>query len=176
MPEENNQIPEDVKKVESVEEVVDYTWSAASRPFKRKDRQFYITALAMLSIIALVFLISEGIMPVLMLFSLAFLYYVLHTVEPSLIQYKITNLGIYISDDIINWKEIKTYWFAKHLDDSVLVLETSRVYGRMELVVPAAELEVIKSALSKHKKEGKPKITQMDKVVGFINSKLPQTF
>src|SRR3990172_4343122 len=56
------------------------TWTAAGRPFKRRDRQFYVTIFAMAGIVSLVLFLAEGFMPVLLIISLVFLYYVLSTV------------------------------------------------------------------------------------------------
>jgi len=58
-------------------------WIAPARPFKRRDRQFYVTTFAIAGIVSLILFLAEGLMPVLLIVSLVFLYYVLSTVEPG---------------------------------------------------------------------------------------------
>ena len=65
-------------------------WTAPARPFKRRDREFYITILAMGGIVALILFLVEGFMPVILIISLFFLFYALSTVEPEKIEYKVT--------------------------------------------------------------------------------------
>ena len=40
------------------------SWTAPSRPFKRRDRQYFVTTFAMAGIVSLVLFLAEGIMPV----------------------------------------------------------------------------------------------------------------
>src|SRR3989304_4840218 len=70
------------------------TWTAPSRPFKRRDRQFYTTVFAIAGIISLILFLAEGLMPVILIVALVFLYYVLSTVPPENIEYKITTKGV----------------------------------------------------------------------------------
>src|ERR1700690_777652 len=69
-------------------------WTAPARPFKRHDRQFYTTVFAIAGIISLVLFLAEGLMPVVLIVALVFLYYVLSTVPPENIEYKITSKGV----------------------------------------------------------------------------------
>ena len=47
-------------------------WTAPARPFKRRDKQFYVTTFAMAGIVSLVLFLAEGIMPVILIISLVF--------------------------------------------------------------------------------------------------------
>src|ERR1035437_3250582 len=69
------------------------TWIAPSRPFKRRDKQFYTTVFAIAGIVSLVLFLAEGVMPVVLIVAFVFLYYVLSTVPPENVEYKITNKG-----------------------------------------------------------------------------------
>src|SRR5690348_11084601 len=73
-------------------------WTAPARPFKRRTRDFYVTIFAMAAVTGLVLFLIDGFLPVILIISLVFLVYVLSTVEPENIQYKITNLGIKMAD------------------------------------------------------------------------------
>src|SRR3989344_1109885 len=81
-----------------------YTWRAASRPFKRRDREFWITIGAIAAIFGLILFLIEGVMPVLLIIALVFLFYILSTVEPETITYAITNMGVKIADRTTPWE------------------------------------------------------------------------
>jgi len=96
------------------------TWTAPSRPFKRRDRQFYVTTFAMAGIVSLVLFLAEGFMPVLLIVSLVFLYYVLSTVEPENITYKVTSKGIKIGGKDTGWQFLNRFWFTKRFDNELM--------------------------------------------------------
>ena len=75
-------------------------WTAPARPFKRRGRQFYVTVFAIAGIVSLILFLAEGIMPVILIISLVFLYYVLSTVQPEDIEYKVTTKGIRIANKL----------------------------------------------------------------------------
>ncbi|KKP31069.1 MAG: hypothetical protein UR20_C0044G0007, partial [Candidatus Woesebacteria bacterium GW2011_GWE2_31_6] len=70
------------------------TWTAPGRPFKRRDKQFYLTTISIVGLVSLIIFLAEGAMPVILIISLVFLYYVMSTVPPENIEYKITNKGV----------------------------------------------------------------------------------
>src|SRR3989344_3689539 len=70
------------------------SWTAPARPFKRRTRQFYVTTIAIVSVVGLILFLAEGIMPVVLLVALVFLFYVMNTVEPQGVDYKITTRGL----------------------------------------------------------------------------------
>ena len=62
-------------------------WSAPARPFKRMNREFWVTIIAMAAIVGLILFFAEGFMPVILIVSIIFLVYVLTTVEPENISF-----------------------------------------------------------------------------------------
>src|SRR3972149_8400337 len=79
------------------------SWKAAARPFKRRDRRFYVTVFAMAGIAGAVLFAIEGVMPVVLIIALVFLFYVLSTVEPEEIEYVITNKGVKVAGKKTEW-------------------------------------------------------------------------
>src|SRR3990167_8157189 len=110
-------------------------WVAPARPFKRRDRQFYVTTFAIAGIVGLILFLAEGLMPVLLIISLVFLYYVLSTVEPEKVEYKVTNKGIKIAGKDTFWPNLTRFWFTKRMDQEMMVVETIFIPGRIELVI-----------------------------------------
>ena len=150
------------------------SWTAPARPFKRRNREFYVTIIAMASVVGLVMFIAEGAMPVILLASLVFLFYVLSTVEPENIEYFITNRGIKIGDKTTEWDFIIKYWFGKRFDTNLLVLETSFLPGRLELVVNPENVDDVRKAFSKFLPEEEAKPTKLDRATNWFASRLPE--
>lgn len=149
------------------------TWIAPSRPFKRRDRQFYITTFAMAGIISLVLFLAEGIMPVLLIISLVFLYYVLSTVEPENINYKVTSKGIKIEGKLTEWSILKNFWFIKRFDSSLVVFSTSVIPGRIEMVINPSDKERLKKEISAYIPFEEVAPSNLDKGIEWFAKKMP---
>ncbi|MDP1760059.1 MAG: hypothetical protein Q8L01_01165, partial [Candidatus Woesebacteria bacterium] len=87
-------------------------WIAPARPFKRRDKQFYLTIISIAGLVSLIIFLAEGVMPVILIVSLIFLYYVMSTVQPENIEYKITNKGIKIAGKRTGWESFARFWFG----------------------------------------------------------------
>lgn len=148
-------------------------WSAPARPFKRKDRQFYTTVFAIVGLVALILFLAEGIMPVILLISLVFLYYVMNTVQPETVDYKITTRGVYLAKKVTEWNLLSRFWFSKRADSELLNIETFTFPGRMELVIPLEKKEEIKKAISSYLLEGEANSSALDKATDWFAKKLP---
>ena len=148
-------------------------WTAAGRPFKRRDRQFYVTTFAMAGVVSLVLFLAEGFMPVLLIISLVFLYYVLSTVEPENIEYKITSRGIKIADKGTDWQYLNRFWFTKRFDNELIIFDTVLIPGRIELVIsPEIKSELKKEITTFIPYEEVPD-SGLDKLTNWFASKLP---
>jgi hypothetical protein len=164
---------EEVKK--SIEEKEILTWAAPARPFKRRNRDFYVTVIAIAALVGLILFLVDGFMPVLLIVSLVFLMYVMSTVEPEELTYTITNKGIKIADKRTDWESIGRFWFTKRFDNELLVMEISQLPGRMELVVPEDKKADIKKALDKYLLHEEVPPSGLDKAANWFAKKLPQS-
>ncbi len=149
------------------------TWTAPARPFKRRDRQFYVTTFAIAGIVALILFLAEGFIPVLLIVSLVFLYYVLSTVEPERIEYKVTNRGIKIGGKLTEWPFLTRFWFGKRFDSELLIIETTFLPGRMELVINPEIKENLKREISAYIPFEEIPASNLDKVTDWFSKKLP---
>ncbi len=149
-------------------------WVAPSRPFKRRDKQFYVTTISIAGMVCLILFLAEGAMPVILIISLIFLYYVMSTVPPEDIEYKITNKGIKVAGRLTEWQFFGRFWFGRRFDSELLILETKAIPNRMELVVKSE----IKSEIEKNLKDYlvNEEITpsNLDKAIDWFSKKLPQ--
>ena len=148
-------------------------WSAAGRPFKRRDREFYVTLAAMGGIVALILFLVEGFMPVVLIISIFFLFYVLSTVEPENIEYKITNKGIKIGGRRNDWAVLGRFWFSRRFDHDLLIIESASLPGRIELVIVPEKKEEIRKSLSAYLFEEEVPPSPLDKAANWFSKKLP---
>lgn len=149
------------------------TWTAPARPFKRRDRQFYVTTFAIAGIVSLVLFLAEGIMPVILIISLVFLYYVLSTVQPEDIEYKITTKGIKIAGKLTEWQYLNRYWFTKRFDNELMIADTVLLPGRIEFVIKPEDKEKLKKEISAYIPYEEVSPAALDKVTNWFAAKLP---
>jgi hypothetical protein len=149
------------------------TWTAPARPFKRRDRQFYVTTFAIAGIISLVLFLAEGIMPVILIISLVFLYYVLSTVQPENVEYKITTKGVKIASKLTEWQYMNRYWFTDRFGSGLMIIDTVLLPGRIELMIQPDVKEKLKKEVSAYIPYEEVPPTGLDKVTNWFANKLP---
>ncbi len=112
-------------------------------------------------------------MPVLLIVALVFLFYILSTVEPGEIEYKITNKGVRIADKRNSWEIFTRFWFSERLGSSLLVFEMLTLPGRLEVVINTKDEDAIRKAVLKHLPEEEAPPTNLDKAANWFSQKLP---
>lgn len=156
-------------------EKVLYKWIAPARPFKRRNREFYVTVIAIIGVVGLILFFAEGVMPVILLISLVFLFYILNTVEPENIEYQITNLGIKVAGKLNDWQTLYRFWFSKRFDNHLLILQTAFIPGRLEIVYDKKDKEEIKNILEKYIPQEEAPPSNLDRLTNWIGKKLPNS-
>lgn len=149
------------------------SWSAPSRPFKQRTKDTHVTIISVAALFGLVLFIIEGILPVLLLVSMVFLFYVLSTVKPTEIDYDITDAGILIAGKATPWDTTIRFWFTERSGSSLLIIETLNFPGRLELIIKPELKGKIKTALMAYipHEQGQPSF--YDKAATFTNKIIP---
>jgi hypothetical protein len=150
------------------------TWVAPARPFKRRGREFYITIISIAAIAGLVIFLAEGAMPVILIISLIFLFYILNTVQPEDLEYKLTDQGVKIAGVRTDWQFTKRFWFTTRLGTEILVVETNVIPGRLELVIKPELKEEIRKVMLTYIVEEEAVPSTLDKLSSWFAKKLPQ--
>lgn len=150
-----------------------FVWTAPARPFKKRDREYYITVVAIASIVGLILFLAEGVIPVILLISLIFLFYVLNTVEPENIEYKITSWGVKVAQNRTEWFNFNRFWFSRRFNNQLLIFEMNRLPGRLELVINSPDEEKIREELKKFLVEEEAPPSFFDRSANWIGEKLP---
>jgi len=157
----------------SVPEIL-FSWTAPERPFKRRSRDFYITIVSIAALFSLVLFLIEGVMPVLLIMAVLFLFYVLSTVEPASVEYKITNFGVSIAGEIVEWSFLGRFWFTKRFGVEILVLEAPNYAGRLEIVIDPGNKAIIKREIGRFLTYEEAPPSLVDKATTWAGNRLPQ--
>jgi len=150
-----------------------FSWRAPVRPFKRRDKEFWITAVVMACIFGFILFLIEGVMPVILIISIVFLFYVLSTVEPEKTDYKITNKGVKIADGTTSWELLTRYWFSKRYNSKLVIFEMITLPGRLELVIHEKDKESLKKQLNKFVLEEEVPPSNLDRTANWFSKKFP---
>jgi len=156
-----------------VPEKMIYEWMALSRPFRKRNRQFFTTVLVIALLISLILFFSGQFLPIAMVFSVVFLNYVLAVVPPPEVSHRITTFGINVEGNLYYWEELGRFWFDTKHDSTLLMIETIRFPGKLILVLPKDKKEVVSEILSEVLLQQKPPLSSFEKIAKWIQEKFP---
>ena len=123
-------------------------WSAPGRPFKKRSKQFYLTALLIMLLVEVILFLFSQYLLMIVLISLVFVAFVLATVPPKDFHYRISSEGIMIEDGFFIWKELYDFYFKNRDGVKTLHLGTQALLPG-ELIVTLGDMdeEKVKKAL-----------------------------
>lgn len=123
-------------------------WSAPGRPFKKRTKQYYLTALLIMLLVEIIlFLFSEYLLMFVVL-SLVFVAFALALVPPKNFHYRISSEGITIEDRFFLWQELYDFYFYKKGGDETLHIRTKDyIPGELIITLGDEPQEKIKKAL-----------------------------
>lgn len=164
-----------IEVMASKEEKTIYQWEALERPYQRRDREFWTTALSVLGLVSLILFFVKEFFLIAALAALVFLYYVLTTVPPSKASYKLTNKGLYLGTaQRVNWEVLKRFWIDQKWGYPVLNVETWLRFPRVvSLVIPKDEERIIVKTMEKYIPQEKDSPNFTDKFSSWVANKFP---
>jgi len=129
----------------------------------------------MATLFGVVLFLIEGIMPVLLIVAIVFLFYVMSTVKPGKIDYKISDSGISIAGKETPWERLGRFWFANRFGSNLLIIESASLPGRIEMVI-TPELKVkLKKEIAKFLVHEEAPPSFLDKAANWATTKLPES-
>lgn len=151
-----------------------FNWKAPLRPFKKRDKEFWTTVLAIIFLLSLILFFVKEWFLIAAIFSLAFLYYVLSTVPPEEIEYRITNKGIAFEDRSYDWEFLWRFWFSDKYEQRLLNIDTRlSLPGRLSFVIKKEDETRIKEILEKYLLNEEAELTFFDKASAWLAKKVP---
>jgi hypothetical protein len=158
-----------------VPEKVLFNWTAKSRPYKKRSRQYWVSAISIASLLGFVLFLAEGVMPVILVSSVVFFFFILSNVQPTDVTCDLTDIGVRVLSKTTPWENITRYWFEDKADTKTVVFQTLTFPGRIEFVVLPDMVEKIRKILTNIVPEDKPSPTIVDKATNWISQRLPES-
>lgn len=123
------------------------SWTAPSRPFRKKKRSYYTTVAIIVVLLILIALLAREILLIGVLLALAFVVYVLGFVPPEDVEYKISTQGVTIGDHFYFWADLDSFWFSEKDGHKLLHILTNLHFpGQLILLIGEKdEVEVRKT-------------------------------
>lgn len=148
-------------------------WEAPSRLYKERDREFWVTIFTMGGILGLILFFIEGWMPVAVIVAFVFLTYVMSTVPPEKVQYKLTNKGLVMGGKIYRWGSLLRFWFDTKLGQKMVLVDAVVLPGRFQLLLGEISEEEMREVLKTYLIEEKPKEAWVDQATKWVNKRVP---
>lgn len=156
------------------EERLLFEWTAPSRPYKKRDKEFYTTIGIIVFLVSLILFFAGQFLFIAVVVSLAFVTYVLNTIPPEMVHNRITTFGIRTGDQLFYWEELGRFWFTTKYKSELLHVETGRAFpGVLILLLGDANKEELKKIMLKHTIFEKPKPTWVDNAAKWLQEKFP---
>lgn len=142
-PHETPQYSHEVKTVLS--------WSAAGRPFRKRGKQYYLTALLIAIFIEIILFLFAQYSLMMVVASLVFVTFALAYVPPHNFHYRVSTEGITIEDHFFLWQELYDFYFKKREGLDVLHVRThALIPGELVITLGEIDREHVKAALARY--------------------------
>lgn len=149
------------------------TWTAPSRPFKKRSKKYFSTVATIGLLISLILGFAGQLAAIAVVVAVAFLAYILSVVPPQDINYKITTWGVRVENNLYYWEELGRFWFTDKYNEALLNIESARFPNRVTMLIGDQDPEVIKVILSEVLLNQKPEPTLYDKAASWLQEKIP---
>ncbi|HYD35087.1 MAG TPA: hypothetical protein VD999_03400 [Vitreimonas sp.] len=148
-------------------------WLAPSRPFKKRNRQYFSTVFIIALLVCLILFFAGQFLPIAAVIALAFLAYVLNTFPPEIIKYQVTTYGMRLDNQLYFWDELSRYWFSNKYGSNLLHLEVNRFPFHLTLVLGEVNPSEIDELLSEVLLHQKPHPSYFEQAAEWLQQKLP---
>jgi len=150
------------------------TWKSPTRPFKKRDKEYFSTIAAIVFLIIVILLLIKEWLLIGVTIAITFFAYVVATVPPTKAEYKITNKGIVIGKKTYFWPQLNRFWFTQKWGNNILHIETLLAFPRhLQIILPNSKKTKAKKIISKFLIYEKPEKTTLDKAGEWLSKKVP---
>lgn len=112
------------------------SWTAPGRPWRKKGREFYLSALLIFFLIEVIVFLFGQYQLMLAVAAVTFLSVVLAMVPPKDFHYRISTEGVKIEDHFYIWGELYDFYFKKIDQVDTLIIRTEALIpGELKLTL-----------------------------------------
>ena len=172
---DTSEVIQNTKPVQPVELKTLLTWKSPSRPFKRRDKEFFTTVGAIVFLIAVILLLLKEFLLIGVILSLMFIAYVLSTTEPEIVEHTITNRGIKSMGHEYDWEDFSRFWFTEKWGQPILTLSFKvKTILQVIILVPKEIQSNVKEELQNYLTyQEKPEKNSFDSAAEWLAKKVP---
>lgn len=150
------------------------SWQAPSRPFKKRDKEYFTTIAAIVFLVLIILMFMKNWLLMGVVIALTFVSYILATVAPDKVSYKITSRGVVVGEKTYYWGQLSRFWFTKKWGFEIIYFETFLAFPRqLQLVLGSNKKEEVKEVVEKYLLFEKPEKTLLDKAALWLEEKVP---
>lgn len=112
------------------------SWTAPGRPFRKKPREFYLSALLIFFLVEVIAFLFGQFQLMLAVAAITFLSITLATVPPKDFHYRISTEGVKVEDHFYIWEELYDFYF-KRIDrvDTLIIRTEALIPGELRLTM-----------------------------------------
>lgn len=100
------------------------SWQGPGRPFQKKGRTYFATALLIMLLVEVILFLFSEYMLMLVVIAFVFMAFVLASIPPQDFHYRISTEGIMVEDHFYLWQELYDFYFKKLHGVTVLHVRT----------------------------------------------------
>lgn len=156
------------------EEKILFEWEAPERAYQKKNKDFWVTAVAILILVSVILIFIHEFFLIMALISVLFVYYALSAVPPGMVKNKLTNRGLYFGELKYEWTVLKRFWFKKSLSNETINFGTNMRFPQMvSLVIDPKDQEELKEIIVKRIPLLESSPTFVDRITKWFAERLP---
>ncbi len=123
-------------------------WTSPGRPFRKKNKEYYLTAILLVLLVEVLLFLFSQYMLMLVVLSLLFFSFSLSFTPPANFQYRISSEGVQVQDKFFIWSELYDFYFKTTEDQEVLHIRTHAfIPGELILTLDGQDREKVKGAM-----------------------------
>ncbi len=163
------------EEMDDFEEKTLLAWESAERLHKVRGKDFYSTMIVLAVLVSIIMFFIEGIMPVLVIWAIVFVTWVMSKTPPQKIGHEITSLGIRTSNELYRFSEMLFFWMEDKWGEKVLKVAIARRFPtQLNIIVKAEDdLKIRKIMVDNGVFLQKPEPNLLDKVTKWVGEKIP---
>src|SRR3989344_7347834 len=124
------------------------SWSAPGRPFKKRGKQFYMTAILIAFLVEVILFLFSQYTLMLVVVSLVFVSFAFAYVPPKNFHYRLSTEGVMVEDHFYIWHELYDFYFTRRQGIDILNVRTQdMIPGVLTITLGDMHKEHIKSVL-----------------------------
>ena len=149
-------------------------WESSERFFKKRSHEFFTTTGSIIFLLIVVMAFIQEWLLIIVVIALAFLAYVLATIEPQKTEHEITNRGIKTGGRRYEWGELGNFWFEGKWNQKAVYIENfASLPKRLMMLLEKVDEKKIEEVLAQYLPKEKPEKTWLDNAGSWLSRNVP---